>query len=65
MATTIHNIDILREYLSGGIEIFFLPPYSPELNAQEYVNQDLKTNVIGKKRPVNKAQMKNIGHAGC
>jgi transposase len=41
------------------VELFFLPPYSPELNAQEYVNQDLKTNVIGKKRPINKAQMKN------
>lgn len=41
------------------IELFFLPPYSPELNPQEYVNQDLKTNVIGKKRPINKAQMKN------
>ena len=41
------------------IELFFLPPYSPELNPQEYVNQDLKTNVIGKKRPINKAQMKS------
>lgn len=41
------------------IELFFLPPYSPELNAQEYVNQDLKTNVIGKKRPINKDQMKS------
>ena len=44
---------------SHRIELFFLPPYSPELNAQEYVNQDLKTNVIGKKRPINKAQMRN------
>lgn len=41
------------------IEIFFLPPYSPELNPQEYVNQDVKTNVIGKNRPINKDQMKN------
>ncbi len=39
--------------------MFFLPPYSPELNPQELVNQDLKTNIIGKKRPINKAQMKN------
>jgi transposase len=41
------------------VEVFFIPPYSPELNAQEYLNQDVKTNVIGKKRPVNKAQMKS------
>jgi transposase len=40
------------------IEVFFLPPYSPELNSQVYVNQDVKTNVTGKKRPINKAQMK-------
>ncbi len=40
------------------IEVFFLPPYSSELNAQEYVNQDIKTNVIGKKRPINKDQMR-------
>jgi flagellar biosynthesis/type III secretory pathway protein FliH len=29
------------------------------LNAQEYLNQDVKTNVIGKKRPINKAQMRD------
>jgi transposase len=39
------------------IEVFFIPPYSPELNAQEYLNQDVKTNITGKKRPVNKAAM--------
>lgn len=40
------------------IEVFFIPPYSPELNAQEYLNQDVKTNVIGKKRPINKEEMR-------
>ena len=57
-----HKTKIVTAWLEenkGRIEIFFLPPYSPELNAQEYVNQDLKTNVIGKKRPINKAQMRN------
>jgi len=46
------------EKRDNRIELFFLPPYSPELNAQEYVNQDLKTNVIGKQRPINKDQMR-------
>lgn len=57
-----HKTKIINAWLEENksrIEIFFLPPYSPELNAQEYVNQDLKTNVIGKKRPINKAQMRN------
>jgi transposase len=57
-----HKTKKLNEWLAQNkkrIEVFFLPPYSPELNAQEYVNQDVKTNVIGKKRPVNKEQMKS------
>lgn len=56
-----HRTKKLKEWLAQNkkrIEVFFLPPYSPELNAQEYVNQDLKTNVIGKKRSINKEQMK-------
>ena len=57
-----HKTKVVNEWLVENInriELFFLPPYSPELNAQEYVNQDLKTNVIGKKRPINKAQMRS------
>jgi transposase len=57
-----HKTKKLNEWLEKNkkrIELFFLPPYSPELNPQEYVNQDVKTNIIGKKRPINKAQMKN------
>jgi transposase len=57
-----HKTKVVNAWLEENrhrIELFFLPPYSPELNAQEYVNQDLKTNVIGKKRPINKAQMRN------
>jgi transposase len=55
-----HKTKKLNEWLynhKDKIEVFFLPPYSPELNPQEYVNQDVKTNIIGKKRPINKAQM--------
>ena len=56
-----HKTKLVKAWLEehkDKIELFFLPPYSPELNPQEYVNQDLKTNIIGKKRPINKAQMK-------
>ena len=57
-----HKTKKLKEWLAENtnrIEVFFIPPYSPELNAQEYLNQDVKTNVIGKKRPINKAQMRS------
>jgi transposase len=32
------------------IRMFFLPPYSPELNPDEILNQDVKSNAIGRKR---------------
>lgn len=32
----------------GKLRLFFLPPYSPELNPDELVWQDLKTNGVGK-----------------
>jgi transposase len=41
-----------------NIELFFLPTYSPELNPDEYFNQDLKTNLVGKARPRNKEELK-------
>lgn len=56
-----HKTKKLKAWLEKNkerIEVFFIPPYSPELNAQEYLNQDVKTNVIGKKRPANKAEMR-------
>ena len=56
-----HKTESVKAWLEehkDKIELFFLPPYSPEIDPQEYVNQDLKINIIGKKRPINKAQMK-------
>lgn len=56
-----HKIIKLNQWLEENnekIEVLFIPPYSPELNPQEYVNQDLKTNIIGKKRAINKEQLK-------
>jgi transposase len=39
------------------IELFYLPPYSPELNPDELLNQDLKTNALGRRRPRNQHQL--------
>ena len=41
------------------IEVFYLPAYSPELNPVEYFNQDVKTNVAGKRRAHNAAELKS------
>ena len=42
---------------SHRIRIFYLPPYSPELNPDELLNQDVKTNAVGRNRPRNLPQM--------
>lgn len=41
------------------IELFFLPPYSPELNPDEYVNNDVKTNVRKRKAPRSQEEMED------
>ena len=39
------------------IELLLLPGYSTELNPDELVNQDVKTNAVGKHRPLNVDQL--------
>ncbi|WP_244134939.1 transposase [Burkholderia sp. BCC0322] len=39
------------------LRLIRLPSYCPELNPDELLNQDVKTNALGKSRPTNKADM--------
>jgi transposase len=41
------------------IELFFLPPYSPEVNPDEYLNNDLKSNAVGRKRAKDPEELEN------
>lgn len=43
---------------SQEISLEFIPSYSPELNADEYLNRDLKKNVNSKNSPSTVAQLK-------
>ena len=46
---------------ANSIERFFLPGYSPELNPDEMVNNDVKANAVGRKRANNRIQlMRNV-----
>jgi len=48
---------------SDRIELHFLPPYSPELNPDEYLNNDVKSNAVGRRRAKTKEElMSNIRH---
>jgi len=42
------------------IELYFLPGYSPHLNPDEYLNQDVKQTVFKHERPTDVAHMKGL-----
>jgi transposase len=39
------------------IRVFYLPSYSPDLNPDEHLNQDVKSNAVGRRRPHDQKQM--------
>ena len=43
------------------IRLFFLPSYCPDLNPDEMLNQDVKSNAVGRRRAVNQFElMRNV-----
>src|SRR3954467_7133147 len=63
----VHRSAQVRDWLAGrekDIEVFYLPPYSPELNPDEGLNGDLKQAVTRKAPARSKPQLKSrvIGH---
>jgi transposase len=56
-----HRAKIVRDWVAAHpdlIELHFLPGYSPELNPAEMLNQDVKTNALGRRRPLNVTELK-------
>jgi transposase len=56
-----HRARIVRDWVAAHrelIELHFLPGYSPELNPAECLNQDVKTNALGRRRPLNVTELK-------
>lgn len=59
----VHKAIAVKEWLSEHvheIEVYLLPGYSPELNPDELLNQDLKSNVFKKERPRSKKDLKTL-----
>jgi transposase len=57
----VHKSKKVRQWIADNInkiELFVLPAYSPELNPDELLNQDVKTNAVRKKRASNKEELK-------
>jgi len=62
----VHHSNIVTEWVEkngGRIRLFFLPSYSPELNPDELLNQDVKANASGRMRA--KAQAELIQNVRC
>jgi transposase len=56
----VHRAAAVRRFAQANselLELVFLPGYSPELNPTELLNQDLKSNALGRKRPHTQAEM--------
>lgn len=50
----VHRSLRVRRWLACNaqrLELFYLPGYRPELNPDEYLNQDVKSNALGRQRP--------------
>ncbi len=56
----VHRSKKVKQWLethTAQIELFSLPGYSPELNPDELLNQDVKSNALGRRRPQNRTEL--------
>jgi len=56
----VHRSRLAKAYVARHatwIRLIQLPGYCPELNPDELLNQDVKTNALGKSRPRNRPEM--------
>jgi transposase len=56
----VHRAKIVQTWRLAHIrdlELFYLPSYSPELNPDEMLNNDAKSNALGRRRPKDKPEM--------
>jgi transposase len=60
----VHKAARVKQWLQAHhdrIQLHFLPPYSPDLNPDELLNHDVKSNAVGRRRPETQADlMKNV-----
>jgi hypothetical protein len=56
----VHRSVLAKAFVEANAEqlrLIRMPGYCPELNPDELLNQDVKTNALGKSRPSNRAEM--------
>lgn len=58
----VHHAKLVNEWVANNeklIELFFLPPYSPELNPDEYLNGDLKGRIAARPQARDKDKLES------
>jgi transposase len=61
--SSVHKANIVKDYIAGTkgrLELFFLPPYSPELNPDEWVNKNVKHDRIARAVPFTRDDLMKI-----
>ncbi len=61
--SSVHRAKKVTEYVKGTdgkLELFFLPPYSPELNPDEWVNKNVKHDKIARAVPLTRDELKAV-----
>ena len=56
----VHRASGVRKWIEaqhGQIELFFLPAYRPDLNPDEFLNNDTKANAVGRRRAKHRLQL--------
>jgi transposase len=64
--SSVHTAMETREFVAstnGRLELFFLPPYSPELNPDEWVWKNVKHDQIGRKSVLGIHDLKNAAES--
>lgn len=59
----VHRSKTVRNYvtsLNGKLQLFYLPPYSPELNPDELVWNNVKSNAVGKRAVDDRREFKAL-----
>ena len=55
----VHRFKVVRDWVDRNrerISLYQLPGYSPDLNPDELLNNDVKSNALGRQRPADRAE---------
>jgi transposase len=61
--SSVHKAKIVKEFIEGTggrLKLFFLPPYSPELNPDEWVNKNVKHDRIARAVPFTRDDLTTV-----